>query len=183
MTIAEHISGNYTGNERRIGNFYVNSVTNAPLQIEVAAEVNLPQDKAFRLVFENIDHWAKEISNINWYNGESSIKGMDAGAASTRICGFGNKKLHETIVFYDPPNAYGYTVNFDKSTASMPVKDHFGAFIVEASSVSRSVITWRQYFNKKFNPMALMITPMMKNMIMKANLKRGLVKKYGGQML
>ncbi len=169
--------------ERRIGNFSVDSVTNAPLQIEISVELNLPQEKAFELVFADLESWAKEISNIKWNNSKSSLGPEQAGLNSTRACGFDGKQLFETIVFFEAPNAYGYVVDLDKSTATFPVKDPLGVFLVEAIGPNKSIVTWRQYFNKRFHPLALVIKPMVKNILMKRNMKNGLVKKYGGRFV
>jgi len=169
--------------ERRIGSFSVDSVTNAPLQIEVSVEVNLPQEKAFELVFTGLESWAKEITNIDWNNTNSSLGTDQAGLNSTRVCGFDGKQLFETIVFFNAPNAYGYVIDLAKSSAKFPVKDPLGVFLVKAVGPNKSIVTWRQYFNKKFHPLALVIKPMMKNVIMKKNMKNGLVKIYGGKAI
>lgn len=169
--------------ERQIGNFSVDSVTSAPLQIEVSVELNISQEKAFELVFADLESWTKEISDIVW-NNEKSTNGPDLrGLNSTRVCGFDGKQLFETIAFYDAPNAYGYVIDLTKSTATFPVKDPLGIFLVEAVSPNKSIVTWRQYFNKRFHPLALIIKPMVRNMLMKRNMKKGLIDKFGGRFV
>jgi len=168
--------------ERNIGKFSVDSVTSAPLQIEVKLKLNLSQDKAFKLVFTDLESWFKEIDSIFW-DGTTSLAGVsNPGLNSFRVCGFGGKKLYEDIVLYEPPHAYGYVVDMKKSTASFPVKDPLGIFLVESISENQCIITWRQYFRKKLHPAALIIVPMVKNMMMKKNLKT-LLNKYGGKFI
>jgi hypothetical protein len=166
--------------ERKIGDFNVDSITTAPLQIEVALNLKVSQEKAFQLVFVHIASWFKEIDGIIWNNSKSSMGASSPGLHSSRECGFDGKKLYENIVLYKPPHAYGYVIDMEKSTASFPVKDPLGVFLVKSVGENESTIIWRQYFNKKFHPAALIIKPMVKNMMMKKNLKT-LIKKYGGQ--
>jgi len=165
--------------ERKIGSFNVDSVTNAPLQIEVSLKLNISQEAAFKLVFNDLESWFKEIQGVKWDN-SNSTDGLDKpGLNSFRACGFGGKKLYENIVFYEYPNAYGYVVDMKKSTASFPVKDPLGVFLVESKGSNECILTWRQYFNKKLHPAALIINFMVKNVLMKKNLKT-LINKYGG---
>ena len=79
-------------------------------------------------------------------------------------------------------SAYAYAVDMEKSTASFPVKDPLGVFLVESIGTNKSIVTWRQYFNKKFHPAALVIRPMVRNMLMKRNMNN-LIKKHGGKFL
>ena len=168
--------------ERRIGDFRVDSVTSGRLQIEVKFALRGPQEKAFELVLKDLGSWFKEIGNISW-NHERSDKGPNAlGPKSTRVCEFGKDTLYEEIAFYDPPHAYAYRIDMVRSTAKFPLKDHLGVFIVERGSGGESLITWRQYFKKKFGPAAPMINFMLERQLMRKNLKT-LIKQYGGRFL
>ena len=167
--------------ERRIGDFEVDSVTSAPLKIDVKFAIRVPQEKAFELVLRDLGSWFKEIGNISW-NHERSDEGPDAvGARSSRVCEFGKDTLYEDIKFYDPPHAYAYRIDTVRSTAKFPIKDHLGVFIVERGSGDESVITWRTYFNGK-GPAAPLITFVLKRKVIRKNLKT-LIKQYGGRFL
>ncbi len=169
--------------ERHFGGFSVDSVTPSPLQIEVSIELNVPQEKAFELVFSGLDSWFTQVSDVVWDHKNSSNGADKGGQNSTRICGFDGKQLFETIAFYDAPNGYAYVVDMEKSTASFPVKNPLGVFLVRSVGPDKSVVTWRQYFNKKLHPAALVIKPIIKNMMMKKNMKNGLIDVYGGRFI
>ena len=180
---ATNILSTFPVPERKIGTFSVDSVTDAPLQVEVSFELNLPQQEAFELMFSGIDSWFKQVSGVKWDHQNSSNGPDSGGANSTRTCGFDGKKLFETIAFYDAPNAYGYVIDMDKSTASFPVKDPLGVFLIQAVGSDKSIVTWRQYFNKKLHPLALVIKLMMKSVLMKKNIQMGLIDVYGGRFI
>jgi len=98
------------------------------LQIEVSIELNVSQERAFELVFSDLEGWFKEVEGVVWDHKNSSNGAQSGGQDSTRVCGFVGKQLFETIAYYDAPNAYAYVVDMEKSTASFPVKNPLGCF-------------------------------------------------------
>lgn len=168
--------------QRQVGSFMVDTITHAPLQIEMSLRLNISQEKAFQLVFRDLDTWFKQIDKIEWKNAESQGGANTPGLNSVRVCGFDGNQLYEDIVYYDAPRAYGYVIDLNKSTASFPVKNPLGMFLVQATGENESILTWRQYFNRKFHPAALLIKFMVKNILMKKNLRR-LIDTHGGEFL
>jgi len=71
----------------------------------------------------------------------------------------------------------------EKSTASFPVKNPLGVFLVQSAGPNKSIVSWRQYFNRKIHPASLIIKPMVKNIMMKKNMKKGLIDVYGGRFI
>lgn len=167
--------------ERRIGDFSVDSVTSAPLKIDVKFAIKVPQEKAFELVLRDLGSWFKEIGDITWNHERTKGASGDVGEQSSRVCAFGKDSLYEDIMFYDPPHAYAYRIDTVRSTAKFPIKNHLGVFIVEPGSGGESVITWRTYFNGK-GITAPLITFVMERRIIRKNLKT-LIKQYGGRFL
>lgn len=180
--MAPHIPAPMTIEERRVGAFSVDSVTSSPLQIEVKFRVEVEPRRAFELVFSDISSWFTEVGGIVWDHGKSKNGPNAAGTESTRNCSFGKDALFETIVHYDAPRAYAYRIDMEQSTASFPVKDQLAIFVVEPATNGGSNVTWRQYYRKKFHPLALVINFMLKQKIMRKNIKN-LLQQHGGYFL
>lgn len=172
---------NISHHSERISNLNVRDFTNAPLRIVVMARLNVTTDKAFELVSKDLPVWFEKIPSVQWDHTNSENK-KTFGAGSTRTCALDGDKLFENIRYWDEGKMYAYAADMSKSTVSMPIIDHLGVFIIESDGSGGSLVTWRQYYNKKFSLMGPMLTWYMRTQMMEEGFNV-LVKKFGGELV
>ncbi len=86
----------------------------------------------FPIVYDGTTDHGQSCNVDNW------------GEGTKRYCytrGMGT--LDETILHWDAPNSYAYSIK----NWMMPIKDHVGIMRVEEMSPGKSVFRWDQYFN------------------------------------
>ncbi|MGL1937115.1 MAG: SRPBCC family protein [Fibrobacterales bacterium] len=163
-----------------VGKYNVNNYTNAPLQIVKMVHLKVSTDQAFDLVAKGIPKWFDGIPEIIWNHTQSSSGTF--GPGSSRMCEFNGDTLIENILVWEDNKIYAYSVDMEKSTASLPMSDHIGFFIVEDDGVGGSVVTWRQYFNRNIHVMSPMLVWMMDSQLMEPALEK-LVQLTNGEMI
>lgn len=171
----------YQHNQTKIDGFNIEKYTDSPLQVVVMAHVKAPPEKTFDLVARDFPAWFEGIPSIEWDHAKSAHKNT-YGEGTIRKCQFNSDLLVENINYWDECRMYSYSALMDQSTVSMPVYDHLGVFIVESDTQGGSIITWRQYFKKKFHIMSPMMTWYMRTKMMEPNLQN-IVDKYGGTLI
>lgn len=172
----------YKHTDRIVDGFRVDDFTDAPLQIVVMAQINTTPERAFQLVGVELDRWFLAVGNIRFDNTHSANGPNEIGAGSVRSCDLDGDLLVENLPYWQPSRAYAYTIQFDKGTVSMPIDDHLGVFLVESDGQGGSLVTWRQYFNKRFHIMAPFLNYYMRNSLMKKGLGN-LIETYGGSFV
>lgn len=177
---ATHPASRYRKHDRKIGPLDVNRFTAAPLQIVMMARLDLAPEKTFELVSRQLPQWVAQIPHVAWDNSHSATAGQ-CGTGSVRQCAFGKDQVVEHIRFWQEGSLYAYSADPDKSTAPFPIKNHLGVFIIESDGQGGSLLTWRQYFNRKFSLLAPMAGFGMRR-IMKPALQK-LVAQHGGELI
>jgi len=170
----------YRHEDRLVEKFNVDNVTSAPLRFVVMADVHVPTRKAFDLVSKDLPSWVAKVKKVKWDNSHSEIKGS-YGAGSVRLCSFDGHKLVENITYWDEGRVYAYALDPERSDIPFPIKEHLGVMIVEDDGNGGSLITIREYYDKKFNLMAIIVTPYMRSMMVDS--LENIVNKYGGQLV
>lgn len=153
---------------------------NAPLQIELRFQLNLPRSQVFELFVHRLPEWFGAIHQVSFDNAHSGRGPTEVGVCSTRLCSMGSKTLVEEIVAFEPGRRYAYKADLGRSTMKMPINEHLGTIDIEDAN-ALSVVTWRQYFRAIW-PLTELIRWYMRDRLMKPAL-RVLFQKYGGQPL
>jgi uncharacterized protein YndB with AHSA1/START domain len=122
----------------------VSQFTSAPLQMEGEFVFAAPAATVFEQVSspDNLVAWFPTIYQASGDHSGSETSGQ-WGAGSKRYCEtrlMGT--LDETILHWDPPYAYAYTVK----NWTMPIKDHCAVMLIEPLGSDRSKLIWRQYY-------------------------------------
>ncbi|MFI5337333.1 MAG: SRPBCC family protein [Opitutales bacterium] len=177
---APQFTSHYRHNDRKVDQLNIDQLTVAPLQIVMMARVNLPPEQTFDLVSRQLPQWVSQIPHVAWDNTHSAAAGQ-CGSGSVRQCAFGHDQIVENIRFWQEGRLYAYSIDPEKSTASFPIRNHLGVFIVESDGQGGSLVTWRQYFNRKFSLMAPMAGFGMRH-VMKPALAK-LVEQHGGELV
>lgn len=148
--------------DRALGSLQVDTITSSPLQIELMAQLDVPPERAFELVSEEIPSWFKAIPSLTWDTSASATENMiDVGAV--RTCEFGGATLFEEIQHWDDSLgadgslSYAYRIDQERSTAKAPINSHMGVMMVASDGEGGSVLTWRQYYKRNVSIMAPMV--------------------------
>lgn len=179
---AREYTTSYQHADRTVDALRVDDFTDAPLQIVVMARVQTTPERAFQLVAIELDEWFLALGNIRFDNTRSVNGPSEIGAGSVRSCDLDGDLLVEDLLYWQPSRVYAYSIQFDKGTVKMPIENHLGVFIVEADGSGGSLITWRQYFNKRFHIMAPFLNYYMRNSLMKKGLGE-LIETHGGSFV
>ena len=131
--------------QRLIRGFDVDSVTNAPLQLVQYAQLDASHESVFETVSDHasLHKFTRTIQHIDIDNSNTAVRqGCDIG--TLRYCHTPLRMtIQETIVCWQPPLMYGYQIkNFQKV-----LPDHLGLVLTEPMGDSKTLLTWRTYFN------------------------------------
>ena len=170
----------YDHSDRTVRDFQVDSITAAPLQIVVMAQIELAPEEVFKLTMSGFEEWVTQLSDVT-YDNSGSDQEEEVGGGSRRRSRFEGQRLVERIQFWDPPFAYGYSIQFDESSLTLPAKNHLGLFLVEPSE-DGSLLTWREYYDKTGGLVAFFVNSYLGNRIMRPALDR-VTKAYGGVLI
>ncbi|GFE65710.1 hypothetical protein [Litoreibacter roseus] len=89
----------------------------------VEMRFDLPPAEIIPLLLTRVDLFDPTIAEVHFDHSQSENPGT-FGVGSRRICIFDDgRELVEPIILYDPPHAYGYTVDVEASTLSLPVSE------------------------------------------------------------
>jgi len=171
----------YKHENKKIEGFDVSNYTDAPLQVVTMVRVEMSPEEAFKLVAIDIPKWFAEIPSLDWNHDNSENKNT-FGKGSERRCELDGDLLVENIYHWQEGKMYAYAVDMEKSKVGFPVEDQLGVFLVESDGNGGSLITWRQYYNKKFHIMAPIVTWMIRNKMMEKGFE-SIVAQYGGDMV
>lgn len=177
---APRYTSHYRHADRKVELLNVDQYTGAPLQIVLMARLNLAPEQTFDLVSRQLPKWVSQIPHVDWDHSHSATAGQCA-PGSVRVCAFGQDQVVENIRYWQEGRLYAYSADPERSTAPFPIKNHLGVFIVESDGKGGSLLTWRQYFNRKFSLMAPMAGWGMRR-VMKPALEK-LVEQHGGELV
>lgn len=152
---APKYTSHYHHDTRQIEQLNIDQFTGAPLQIVMMVRLDLPPEKAFDAVSRQLPQWVSQIPHVAWDHSNSALSGQ-CGTGSIRKCAFGKDSIVENIRHWQEGRVYAYSIDPAQSTASFPIKNHLGVFIVESDGNGGSLVTWRQYFNRRLSLMAPM---------------------------
>ena len=113
----------YPTDARVVGDHDLDALASAPLRTAVRVHFDHPPEHAFRYLLTEVDLYDDSIVEVTFDHSGSETPG-EFGVGSVRTCVFENgKALVEPIVVYQPYAYYAYTVDPERSTFSVPVRD------------------------------------------------------------
>ncbi len=165
---------------RVIDGFQIDRVTQAPLQIVVMGRFNVTPAEMFDLTSRRLPEWFKAIPAVAWDNSHAAQAGAPS-EGSLRSCELDGDKLVERMELWREGEIYAYAADMARSTVPFPVEHHLGVFVVESDGGAGSLVTWRQYYDRKVTPTALFVNMMMRGMMVDGF--KVLAAKYGGELV
>ena len=160
----------------------------APLRIVAMVHTEQPPEKAWTASLADIDKWSGgQITKVTYHEGSFNGKLVDADmvkAGHWRQCA--NEEngdlLVETIDYIShDKRMYVYSVDFEKSNLPFPIENHTGAVTVESDGKGGSLLTFRAYFDRTWNPMALIFPPIFRGEFNK--FMANFADEYGGTVI
>lgn len=139
----------------------------APLRVVSMVHTDLSPNAAWRAGLKDIQKWSKGfVTKVEFT--KSSVKGKkinwtDVSSGDFRHCL--NEKNGDLLVekiryINHKKRFYVYSVDFKNSNVMFPARNHTGAVTIESDGKGGSLLTFRGYFDRNWNPMSL-IFPMM----------------------
>ncbi|MEX3017622.1 SRPBCC family protein [Gymnodinialimonas hymeniacidonis] len=105
------------------GSFDAAIVDDITLRRTIELQFRSPPEEIFPQLLTRVDLYDPNVIEVRFDHSQSENPGQ-FGVGSLRICVFADgRELVEPIVIYDPPYSYGYTVDHEASTMSLPVSD------------------------------------------------------------
>lgn len=131
------------------------------LRRNVSVRFDQPPAEVLPLLLTRVDLYDPGIVEVRFDHSQSEVPGQ-LGVGSRRICVFADgRELVEPLVVYDPPYAYGYTVDADASTMNLPVSDIVLLYAFEANEAGGTDLIVQAYFDPRIPGTGPVIEPVL----------------------
>ncbi len=131
------------------------------LRRNVSVRFDQPPTDILPLLLTRVDLYDPDIVEVRFDHSQSEVPGQ-FGVGSRRICVFADgRALVEPLVVYDPPYAYGYTVDPEASTMNLPVSDIVLLYAFEANEIGGTALTVQAYFDPRIPGTGPVIEPVL----------------------
>lgn len=137
----------YSVKDRQVGDYDLAAIATAPQRKVVMIHFDRPADEIFMPLLAQVDQYDDTIVDVSFDHSNSSNPGT-FGVGSVRICTFDSgKKLYEPLLVFDEGRYYAYTVDKERSTRSLPIKDVVLFYSFEDRPQDTSLVTVRAHYN------------------------------------
>ncbi|MBV7330634.1 hypothetical protein KFU94_20835 [Chloroflexi bacterium TSY] len=140
-----------------------------------------PPEEAFDIWVNRTAETFEDVSPIEYFVDSQKIGTTVENGVTHREFFYKNKKVVETIPAFKVGKFFAYAAEPDKSTMKMPIKNHLGLITFESDGEGGTIVTMRQFYDKKFHPMALVVTWGMKYGV--NDLLKTMATKHGGEQI
>ncbi len=135
--------------------------TDATLRRIVRVEFDAPPEEIFPQLLNRVDLYEPSIVQVRFDHAQSLTPGK-IGVGSRRICVFADgRELVEPLIVYAPPRAYGYTVDHEASTMSLPVSEIVLLYDFANSGSGGTFLEVRAYFDPRIPGTGPVIEPVL----------------------
>ncbi|MEL6371653.1 MAG: hypothetical protein AAFY84_01795 [Pseudomonadota bacterium] len=137
----------YSVEDRLVATYNLNAIAEAPQRKVVMIHFDRPADDIFMPLLTEVDRYDETITDVSFDHSNSSNPGT-FGVGSVRICTFeSGKQLFEPLLVFEPGRFYAYTVDKERSTRSLPIKDIVLFYSFEDRLENSSLVTVRAHYN------------------------------------
>ncbi len=160
----------------------------APLRVVAMVRTNISPEEAWKASLYDLPKWsAGVITDVDLLRDSSSgnqIAYTDLLEGDERHCLNKPKgdRIVETFRYINhDQRLYVYSLDLERTNIFFPAKNHTGAVTVESDGRGGSLVTFRAYFDKTWNPVSWIMPP-----IFRSNLNGALLefaKVYGGEVI
>lgn len=137
----------YALDDRKLGPYDLDAVSTAPQRKVVMVHFKKPVSEVFFPLLTEVDRYDETIVDVSFDHSRSSNPGT-FGVGSVRICTFDSGKvLYEPLVVFENNKFYAYSVDTDRSTRSLPIRDVVLFYSFEDRPQNSTLLTVRAHFN------------------------------------
>lgn len=140
-------ASSYSIKDRRVGSYDLNAITDAPQRKVVMIHFDRPANEVFKPLLTEVYRYDDTIADVSFDHSGSETPGK-FGVGSVRICTFkSGKTLYEPLLVYEENAFYAYTVDKERSTRSLPIKDVVLFYSFEDKPENTSLVTVRAHYD------------------------------------
>lgn len=135
--------------------------TQATLRRIIEMRFDAPPSEVLPQLLTRVDLYDPTVVEVRFDHSLSETPGeMDVG--SRRICVFDDgRELVEPLLVYEPPYAYGYTVDSEVSTMSLPVREIFLLYDFTETQDGDTKLIVRAFYDPQVPDMGAIIEPVL----------------------
>ncbi|MEM6782441.1 MAG: SRPBCC family protein [Bacteroidota bacterium] len=131
---------------RTVGGHDLDALTSSPQRAVVMLHVDRPASEVFDFLLAEVDQYDDDIVEVAFDNTGSATPGS-RGVGSARLCTFDNGKvLVEPLLVYEPHRFYAYTVDAERSTFGVPIRDVLLFYSFEEPLEGGTLVTVRAHY-------------------------------------
>lgn len=135
--------------------------TDATLRRVIEVRFDDPAHEVLPKLLTRVDLYDPAIIEVRFDHSASETPGQ-MGVGSHRICVFDDGRLLvEPLAVYDPPHAYGYTVDTAASTLSLPVSEIALLYDFRTTADSGTALTVRAFYDPRVPGTGPIIEPVL----------------------
>lgn len=168
-------------NSTKVMGFDVRKHTAAELRVVKLMHVPLSNEKTFELILDTMPKWSKDLESVTYFNDDKNIGYKGNPSATHRVCVFQGDRVTEIIPAYKEGSLFAYSIEPSRSSLNFPIENHLAVITVESDQKGGSLVTWRQYFDKKLHIMAPFVGIAIDGLL--EDSMEGFTKLYGGTLL
>lgn len=132
--------------DRTVGSYDLDALTSSPQRTVVMMHFDRPASEVFDFLLAEVDQYDDSIVEVAFDNAASETPGS-RGVGSARLCTFDNGKvLVEPLLVYEPHRFYAYTVDAERSTFGLPIRDVLMFYSFEERPEGSTLVTVRAHY-------------------------------------
>jgi uncharacterized protein YndB with AHSA1/START domain len=132
--------------DRFIGGLDINTYTDAPLRLAVAAFLDAPPREVFAVVGDHaaLEYWFPMIEKVNLNRGHAAARD---GVGTIRYLHYPFWTMREYVIAVDPPHLMAYSIE-----QNALIINHVAVMYLEAERYGGTNLSWRHYFRTSTLP-------------------------------
>ena len=175
------LTSNLDINSTKINGFDIRKHTKADLRVVKMIHVDRPAAQTFKLLVNTMPKWSQDLESVTYFKNQQKIGQTSNSTATHRECVFQGDLITESIPGYQEGSLFAYSIDPSRSNLGFPIENHLAVITVEDDTKGGSLVTWRQYYDRKLHVMAPFVTFFIDGLL--DDSMQGFVKLYGGKQI
>ncbi|MEM9771291.1 MAG: hypothetical protein AAF889_06790 [Cyanobacteria bacterium P01_D01_bin.73] len=135
--------------------------TEATLRRIIEMRFDAPPSEMLPQLLTRVDLYDSTVVEVRFDHSLSKTPG-EMGVGSRRICMFADgRELVEPLLVYEPPYAYGYTVDSEASTLPLPVREIVLLYDFTETQTGGAKLTVRAFYDPRVPDTGAIIEPVL----------------------
>ncbi|MEM6647689.1 MAG: SRPBCC family protein [Bacteroidota bacterium] len=148
QTTSPNYASAFEDDARILDRYDLDTLTDSPQRTSVMIHFDHPPKEVFEYLLAEVDQYDDSIVEVTFDNSTSAEPGSRS-VGSARLCTFDNGKvLVEPLLVYEPHRFYAYTVDPERSTFRLPIRDVLMFYSFEETAKG-TLVTVRAHYTAK----------------------------------